>query len=173
MEGSVGLGSALLRRLLIFRSGADWLAMDGFTKQVSTCGFRLTFAESHWADRDTLIEHLTHPVCGFALKEDMRTCTCAFGERGCRTSPRWSGRRGIRGAGRARLLMPDARTWAPSGRGASQPAAQEGRSCACDQRGGGDAGECGLGPGVMGRSRGGQRGPGRIGRSGGLRGRGR
>ncbi|MFJ3955833.1 hypothetical protein ACIPXV_38355 [Streptomyces libani] len=79
-----GLGSALLRRLLIFRSGADWLDMAGFTKHVSTYGFRLTFAESHWADHDTLIEHLTHPVCGFALKEDMRTCTCAFGERGCR-----------------------------------------------------------------------------------------
>ncbi len=79
-----GLGGALLRRLLIFRSGADWLDMAGFTKHVSTYGFRLTFAESHWTDHDTLIEHLTHPVCGLALKEDMRTCTCAFGERSCR-----------------------------------------------------------------------------------------
>ncbi len=31
-----------------------------------------------------LIEHLAHLVCGFALKGDMRACTCAFGERGCR-----------------------------------------------------------------------------------------
>ncbi|NUK21947.1 hypothetical protein [Streptomyces lunaelactis] len=78
------LGSALLRRLLIFRSGADWLDMAGFTKHASTYGFRLTFAESHWTHHDTLIEHLTHPVCRIALKEDMRTCACAFGERGCR-----------------------------------------------------------------------------------------
>ncbi|WP_329129299.1 hypothetical protein OG727_34035 [Streptomyces caniferus] len=64
--------------------------MAGFTKHVSTYGFRLTFAESHWTDHDTLIEHLTHPVCGLVPKEDMRTCTCtctctcAFGERSCR-----------------------------------------------------------------------------------------
>ncbi|MEU9499693.1 hypothetical protein [Streptomyces sp. NPDC048196] len=58
--------------------------MAGFTKHVSTYGFRLTLAEAHWTDHDTLIEHLTHPVCGLALKEDMRTCTCAFGERSCR-----------------------------------------------------------------------------------------
>lgn len=42
-----GLGSALLRRLLIFRSGADWLDMAGFTKYVNTYGIQLTFAESH------------------------------------------------------------------------------------------------------------------------------
>lgn len=66
-------------------AGPDWLDMAGFTKHVSTYGFRLTFAESHWTEHDTLIEHLTHPVCGFALKEDMRTCTCAFAQRGCRT----------------------------------------------------------------------------------------
>ncbi|MGW8554499.1 hypothetical protein [Streptomyces tubercidicus] len=53
---------------------------------MSTYGFRLTFTESHWTDHDTIIDHLTHPVCGLALKEDMRTCTCtcAFGERSCR-----------------------------------------------------------------------------------------
>ncbi|WP_405774691.1 hypothetical protein [Streptomyces sp. NBC_00859] len=79
-----GLGSALLRRLLIFRSGADWLDMAGFTKHVNTYGFRLTFAESHWTDHDTLIGYLLHPVCGIALKEDMRSCACAFGERSCR-----------------------------------------------------------------------------------------
>ncbi|MFE4613232.1 hypothetical protein ACFRK5_33565 [Streptomyces niveus] len=78
------LGSALLRRLLIFRSGADWLDMAGFTKHTTTYGFRLTCAESCWTPHDTLIGHLTHPVCGIALKEDMRTCTCGFGERGCR-----------------------------------------------------------------------------------------
>lgn len=78
------LGSALLRRLLIFRSGADWLDMAGFTKHTNTYGFRLTFAESRWTPHDTLIKHLTHPACGIALKEHMRTCTCVFGERGCR-----------------------------------------------------------------------------------------
>lgn len=81
---SSGLGSALLRRLLIFRSGADWLDMAGFTKHARSYGFRLTFAEWRWTAHDTLIEHLRHPECGIALNEDMRSCACAFGERSCR-----------------------------------------------------------------------------------------
>ncbi|TMU98195.1 MULTISPECIES: hypothetical protein [unclassified Streptomyces] len=58
--------------------------MAGFTKYTDTFGFRLTFAESCWTDHDLLIEHLTHPRCGIALKERMSTCTCSMGERGCR-----------------------------------------------------------------------------------------
>lgn len=81
---AAAFGSALLRRLLIFRSGADWLDMAGYTKQVNTYAFRLTFAGARWTDHEVLIGHLTHPLCGIALKEDMRTCTCSYGERGCR-----------------------------------------------------------------------------------------
>ncbi|MFD4322557.1 hypothetical protein [Streptomyces sp. NPDC058548] len=81
---TAALGSAVLRRLLMFRSGADWLDMAGYTKHTNTYGFRLTFARDRWTDHDVLIKHLTHPLCGIALKEDMRTCTCAYGERGCR-----------------------------------------------------------------------------------------
>ncbi|NBE53958.1 hypothetical protein [Streptomyces boluensis] len=77
-------GSALLRRLLIFRSGADWLDMAGFTKHADTYGFQLTFAGTRWTDHDLLVEHLTHPVCGIALTEDMRTCSCSYGKKGCR-----------------------------------------------------------------------------------------
>ncbi|MBO3676888.1 hypothetical protein [Streptomyces sp. NEAU-YJ-81] len=73
-----------MRRLLIFRSGADWLDMAGFTKHANTYGIRLTFAGARWTDHDVLIGHLTHPICGIALKEDMRTCTCPYGERACR-----------------------------------------------------------------------------------------
>lgn len=78
------LGSALLRRLLIFRSAADWLDMAGYTKRANTHSLVLTFAESRWPDHDTLIEHLTHPVCGIAFTEHMRTCTCAMGRHECR-----------------------------------------------------------------------------------------
>ncbi|MGW2858188.1 hypothetical protein [Streptomyces sp. NPDC001205] len=78
------LGSALLRRLLIFRSGADWLDMAGYTKHVNTFGFRLTFARSCWTDPDAIVEHLTHPLCGIALKEDMRTSTNGYHRQGCR-----------------------------------------------------------------------------------------
>ncbi|MDI5968392.1 hypothetical protein POF50_003350 [Streptomyces sp. SL13] len=81
---TAALGSALLRRLLIFRSGADWLDMAGFTKYTDTYGFRLTFARSRWTDHDVLVRHLTHPLCGIALTRDKRTCSCAFGERNCR-----------------------------------------------------------------------------------------
>ncbi|MFI5867459.1 hypothetical protein [Streptomyces sp. NPDC051546] len=76
---SAALGSALLRRLMIFRSGADWLDMAGFTKHTDTYGFRLTSATTRWTDHDTLIEELTHPVCGIPLAEDMRTCGCRRG----------------------------------------------------------------------------------------------
>ncbi|MEW2626221.1 hypothetical protein [Streptomyces sp. NPDC048106] len=78
------LGSALLRRLPMFRSAANWLDMAGCTKHTDTYGFRLTFARARWTDHDVIIEHLTHPLCGIAVKEDMRTCTCAYGQRGCR-----------------------------------------------------------------------------------------
>lgn len=78
------LGSALLRRLLIFRAGADWLDMAGFTKHACTYGFCLSFAKAHWTPHDMLLHDLTHPLCGIALKEDMRTCNCAFGQTGCR-----------------------------------------------------------------------------------------
>ncbi|MEU9484559.1 hypothetical protein AB0D83_13000 [Streptomyces decoyicus] len=81
---TAAFGSALLRRLLILRSGADWLDMAGFTKHTSTYGFRLTFAGARWTDHDMLVEHLTNPLCGIALKEDMRTCSCALGEKECR-----------------------------------------------------------------------------------------
>lgn len=81
---TAGFGSALLRRLLIFRSGADWLDMAGFTKHADTYGFRLTFAAEFWTDHDVLVKHLTDPLCGIVLKEDMRTCSCAYGQRGCR-----------------------------------------------------------------------------------------
>lgn len=77
-------GSALLRRLPIFRSGADWLDMAGFTKHSNTYGFCLTFAKARGTDHDVLIEHLTNPLCGIALKEDMRTCSCRYGRTGCR-----------------------------------------------------------------------------------------
>ncbi|MFG3255328.1 hypothetical protein [Streptomyces sp. NPDC048172] len=77
-------GSALLRRLLIFRNEANWLDMAGFTKQVNTYGLRLTFAQTHRTDHDALIAHLTHPECGIALKEDMRTCSCRLGGSDCR-----------------------------------------------------------------------------------------
>ena len=78
------LGSALLRRLPMFRSAANWLDMAGFTKHADTYGFRLTFARARWTDHDVIIEHLTHPLFGIAVKEDMRTCTCEYGQRGCR-----------------------------------------------------------------------------------------
>lgn len=81
---AAALGSALLRRLPMFRSAANWLDMAGFTKHTSTYGLRLTFARARWTDHDVIIEHLTHPLCGIAVKEDMRTCACAYGERGCR-----------------------------------------------------------------------------------------
>ncbi|MEU6404529.1 hypothetical protein [Streptomyces sp. NPDC046985] len=81
---TAAFGSALLRRLLIFRSGADWLDMAGFTKHTNTYGIRLTFAGARWTDHDVLIKHLTDPLCGIALKEDMRTCSCAYGRNGCR-----------------------------------------------------------------------------------------
>lgn len=81
---TAALGSALLRRLLIFRSGAEWLDMGGFTKHANTYGFQLTFAKEQWTEHDRLIEHLTHPVCGIALREDMRSCACTYGTRGCR-----------------------------------------------------------------------------------------
>ncbi|MDO0911058.1 hypothetical protein QQM39_09395 [Streptomyces sp. DT2A-34] len=81
---TAALGSALLRRLPMFRSAAGWLDMAGFTKDTNTYGFRLTFARARWTDHDVIIERLTHPLCGIAVKEDMRTCTCAYGERGCR-----------------------------------------------------------------------------------------
>ncbi|MFD9427339.1 MULTISPECIES: hypothetical protein [unclassified Streptomyces] len=81
---TAAFGSALLRRLLIFRSGADWLDMAGFIKHTNTYGFRLTFAGARWTDHDVLVKHLTDPLCGIALKEDMRTCSCAYGGKGCR-----------------------------------------------------------------------------------------
>lgn len=81
---TAALGSALLRRLPMLRSTANWLDMAGFTKHTNTYGFRLTFARARWTDHDVIIEHLTHPLCGIAVKEDMRTCTCSNGERGCR-----------------------------------------------------------------------------------------
>ncbi|OOV18026.1 hypothetical protein SM007_36935 [Streptomyces avermitilis] len=66
------------------------------------------------------------------------------------------------------FMWQERRPGTPSGCGAPQPAAEEGGSCARDQRGGGDAGERGLGPGVMGGSGGGQRRPGGFGCRGGL-----
>ncbi|MFI1154769.1 hypothetical protein [Streptomyces sp. NPDC020817] len=81
---SASLGSAILRRLMIFRSGADWLDMAAFTKHTNTYGFRLTFGADHWKDHDTLIADLTHPVYGIALTEDMRSCGCRYGQDDCR-----------------------------------------------------------------------------------------
>ncbi|MFE2941861.1 hypothetical protein ACFXKG_22820 [Streptomyces sp. NPDC059255] len=78
------LGSALLRRIHIFRSGAAWLDLAAFTKHTTTFGFRLTFAASLGLSHDTFIEQLTHPLCGIGLKEDMRTCGCPYGGDGCR-----------------------------------------------------------------------------------------
>jgi hypothetical protein len=77
------LGSGLLRRLLVFRSRADWLDMAGFTKH-DTFGFRLTYAKQHLSNHDRLIADLTHPECGLELTEDMRACSCAHGQTGCR-----------------------------------------------------------------------------------------
>ncbi|QIY99206.2 hypothetical protein HEP87_41300 [Streptomyces sp. S1D4-11] len=81
---AASLGSALLRRIHIFRSGTTWLDLAAFTKHTTTFGFRLTFAESHRIPHDAFIEQLTHPVCGIALEEDMRTCGCPYGGGGCR-----------------------------------------------------------------------------------------
>ncbi|MGW6904838.1 hypothetical protein [Streptomyces sp. NPDC054940] len=78
------LGSALLRRIHIFRSGSAWLDLAAFTKHTTTFGFRLMFAESLGLSHDAFIEQLTHPLCGIALKEDMRTCGCPYGGGGCR-----------------------------------------------------------------------------------------
>ncbi|WP_326687228.1 hypothetical protein OIE63_08705 [Streptomyces sp. NBC_01795] len=77
------LGSALLRRLMIFRSASDWLDLAGFTKN-QTYGFRLSFAESRWMSHDAFIRHLTRPDIGVALKKHLRSCSCAFGQTGCR-----------------------------------------------------------------------------------------
>lgn len=77
------LGSALLRRIHVFRSGAAWLDLAAFTKHTTTFGFRLTFVESLGVPHDAFIEQLTHPLCGIALKEDMRTCGCSYGGGGC------------------------------------------------------------------------------------------
>lgn len=77
-------GSALLRRLMLFRSAACWLDMAGFTKHADTYGFRLTFSRAQWTDHDVFVEELTDPVCGIALAEDMRTCSCTRGGRSCR-----------------------------------------------------------------------------------------
>jgi hypothetical protein len=52
------LGSALLRRLHIFRSGSAWLDLAAFTKHTTTFGFRLMFAESLGLSHDEFIEQL-------------------------------------------------------------------------------------------------------------------
>ncbi|WP_217576109.1 hypothetical protein [Streptomyces sp. GbtcB7] len=59
---AASLGSALLRRIHIFRSGTTWLDLAAFTKHTTTFGFRLTFAESHGIPHDAFIEQLTHPL---------------------------------------------------------------------------------------------------------------
>ncbi|MFF0740656.1 hypothetical protein ACFYVL_09660 [Streptomyces sp. NPDC004111] len=81
---TASLGSALLRRLVMFRTGADWLDMAAFTKHSDTYGFRLHVARTRWTDHDVIVAHLTDPVFGIALREDMRACTCAYGSGGCR-----------------------------------------------------------------------------------------
>ncbi|MER5769262.1 hypothetical protein [Streptomyces sp. NPDC001985] len=103
---AAALGSALLRRLMIFRAGADWLDMAGFTKHNDTYGFTLTFAKPHWTPHDELIQHLTHPEFGIALSEDMRTCSCNYGARGCRI---WFDGQG-HGTGRLDLQLLEADT---------------------------------------------------------------
>ncbi|WP_034087926.1 hypothetical protein [Streptacidiphilus albus] len=78
------LGSALLRRLMIFRSAAHWHDMAGYHKHSTTFAFRMTFTRASIEPHQALLQALSDPRCGIPLTLRTDACHCQWGYDECR-----------------------------------------------------------------------------------------
>ncbi|GLW74955.1 hypothetical protein Kpho02_72520 [Kitasatospora phosalacinea] len=83
-RGTAALGSALLRRLGLFRTAADWHDMAGYTKYSDTFAFRMTFTKEMLTSHAEFLRQLTQPDCGIPIVQRMAACSCATGGTDCR-----------------------------------------------------------------------------------------